>query len=51
MEEMEKISVEKETESMGNTRSETSFLSLQNLMKVYPNGAKAVFNFDLDIAV
>jgi hypothetical protein len=34
MEEMEKISVEKETESMGNTRSETSFLSLQNLMKV-----------------
>ena len=50
MEEMEKISVEKETESMGNTRSETSFLSLQNLVKIYPNGAKAVFNFDLDIA-
>ena len=26
-----------------------SFISLQNLLKVYPNGEKAVYNFDLDI--
>ena len=25
-------------------------MSLQNLVKVYPNGEKAVYNFDLDIA-
>ena len=26
-----------------------NFLSIQNLVKTYPNGSKAVFNFDLDI--
>ena len=25
-------------------------MSLQNLVKVYPNGEKAVYNFDFDIA-
>lgn len=38
---------------MGNVlkeRKQNSFMSLQNLVKVYPNGEKAVYNFDLDIA-
>ena len=26
-----------------------SFVALKNVNKVYPNGAKAVFNFNLDI--
>lgn len=30
-------------------RRENTFISLQNLVKVYPNGEKAVYNFDLDI--
>lgn len=30
-------------------REEEAFLSLQNLVKVYPNGEKAVHGFDLDI--
>lgn len=30
-------------------RAKKSFISIQNLEKVYPNGAKAVFNFNLDI--
>ena len=30
-------------------RRENAFISLQNLVKVYPNGEKAVYNFDLDI--
>ena len=30
-------------------RENTAFVSLQNIEKVYPNGAKAVYNFDLDI--
>lgn len=30
-------------------REEETFLSLQNLVKVYPNGEKAVHGFDLDI--
>ena len=29
--------------------SESSFLSLQNVKKIYPNGEKAVHNFNLDI--
>ena len=29
--------------------AERAFLSLQNLEKVYPNGEKAVYNFNLDI--
>ena len=28
---------------------DNSFISLKNLLKVYPNGEKAVYNFDLDI--
>ena len=31
-----------------NARAQ-AFLSLQNLEKVYPNGEKAVYNFNLDI--
>ena len=31
-------------------RKQNSFISLQNLVKVYPNGEKAVYNFDLDIS-
>ena len=30
-------------------KRENAFISLQNLVKVYPNGEKAVYNFDLDI--
>ena len=32
-----------------NIRAKNNFLSIQNLEKIYPNGAKAVFNFDIDI--
>ena len=31
------------------TKTEKPFLSLQNLVKVYPNGEKAVYGFDLEI--
>ena len=31
-------------------RKQNSFMSLQNLVKVYPNGEKAVHDFNLDIA-
>lgn len=30
-------------------RVNSSFVSLQNIEKIYPNGAKAVYNFNLDI--
>ena len=34
---------------MDNTVKQTAFLSLRNLEKVYPNGEKAVYDFNLDI--
>lgn len=34
---------------MENTEKKTSFLSLRNLEKVYPNGEKAVYDFNLEI--
>ena len=34
----------------GEQNTEQAFLSLQNLEKIYPNGEKAVYNFNLDIA-
>lgn len=33
-----------------NERAKNSFVSLQNIEKIYPNGAKAVYNFNLDIS-
>ncbi len=33
-----------------NTLSEETFLSLRHLVKVYPNGEKAVYDFNLEIA-
>lgn len=35
---------------MENTNQNNAFLSLKHLVKVYPNGEKAVYDFDLDIA-
>ena len=35
---------------MENTEQNNAFLSLRHLVKVYPNGEKAVYDFDLDIA-
>lgn len=32
-----------------NDRAKNSFVSLQNIEKIYPNGAKAVYDFNLDI--
>lgn len=37
------------TENGDLERAKNSFISIQNLEKVYPNGAKAVYNFNLDI--
>ena len=34
---------------MENTTQNNAFLSLKHLVKVYPNGEKAVYDFDLDI--
>lgn len=36
-------------ENIKNENKGDVFLSLQNLVKVYPNGEKAVYNFNLDI--
>ena len=33
----------------GEQNAKQAFLSLQNLEKIYPNGEKAVYNFNLDI--
>ena len=41
--------MEQDNKNNSKSRAENNFVSIQNLMKVYPNGAKAVYNFDLDI--
>lgn len=35
---------------MENTQNQETFLSLRHLVKVYPNGEKAVYDFNLEIA-
>ena len=36
-------------EELKNENKDEVFLSLENIEKVYPNGVKAVYNFNLDI--
>lgn len=36
-------------DEIDKVRSENNFISIQHLEKIYPNGIKAVYDFDLDI--
>lgn len=38
-----------ETNIVSTNRENDNFVSIQNLQKIYPNGAKAVYDFNLDI--
>ena len=49
MKENKNINLETKQMTGDLIRAENSFISIQNLEKVYPNGAKAVYNFNLDI--
>ena len=46
---MENKTFEKNVAIADNTLSDNAFISLQHLVKVYPNGEKAVYDFNLDI--
>jgi ABC-type sugar transport system ATPase subunit len=41
--------VQTKEQTQGNERALSNFVSIQNLAKTYPNGVKAVYDFNLDI--
>ena len=49
MSKQEKKMINKQTSDKNLQRSKEAFVSIQNLEKIYPNGAKAVYDFNLDI--
>lgn len=49
MSKQEKKIINKQTSDKNLQRSKEAFVSIQNLEKIYPNGAKAVYDFNLDI--